>query len=1364
MTDCPTPEELRRLLEGPDGPEPEAFAAHLERCPACQEALERLTGGPRPDPAVPDGLLPTFVGEVAFLLRLEQALHPSTGLPDTSGEGAGQGPPPPEAVGGYEVVGELGRGGMGVVYKAWQARLRRVVALKMLTAGAGASAEGRGRLQTEAEALARLRHPHIVQVHEVGEQDGRLFLVLEYADRGSLAQRLAGAPLPPPAAARLVETLARAVQAAHAVGVVHRDLKPGNILLTSDGGLPSDPAGAADALAGCVPKVADFGLAKMLVGGDGMLTRTGLVMGTPCYMAPEQADGRTNEVGPATDVYALGAILYECLTGRPPFKAADTEATLRQVREAEPVAPRLLNAQVTRDLETVCLKCLEKESHKRYATAGELADDLARFGRGEPVRARRVGRAGRLLRWARRRPALAAVYALLALVAVLGSLGGGALLLWQEAERLRKQEADAKTRIEEALRGEEKANQEAEAAKKKLDRLLDLRNVDLALHEWDSAHFDRGRQLLDRCSPARRGWEWRYVNRLLHRELFTQDCAAGAKVVAVNFDPRRAVALSPDARRLAGDMPSGTVRVWDAETGREIASLSGGTPDPFAFAFSPDGKRLAAAGREGTCVWEIETGTKVASFKARPGEGGGWGLAISPDGRRVARAEPDGTVRVREVQTGGEALVLKQPGEHGTSVAFSPDGKRIAAASHSGSWGKKYSAAVCVWDAETGQEVVRFDQEQPDPNGGGEMVVYGNLAFRPYSQQLACGGNAVRLFDLQTRRQIHSFRPAKAPSDNFFTVAYHPSGQCLAVGGDRDRVVRVLHENGREWFSFKVPTRVVAVAFEPAGQRLASADVNGGVHFWRFSSTREGRKFSHSTTDSAFSPDGKYLASTVRDAVRVCDLLTGAPVRVFRGHEGSVHSVCYSPDGKRLATAGEDTTVRIWDAASGRAVLTCRGHTTPVQRVAFSPDGRRLASAGFDTVRIWDAASGREEHVLKANWFFVCWSPDGRLLATGRPDGTLTLWDAARGAEYLVLKPASFRAVDFGPFGGSILGFHTAAFSPDGSLLAAAGITHDPDQSLKGVVTLFNIPTGEELRTLWAYESDVTGVAFSPDGERLALAGHRGGVQIWDVALGEPVVTLPALSAGAFNRVTYSPDGQWLAGVSMNSELVVWDGRPQEDSAGASPSPSTDTPGAPPDPYAAWLTCHVEEHPDDPQAYSARGARYVWVGEYRKALGDVETWAAQYRKALREFETSLLLAPDQADVCGSLARIYTTGPEPLRDAGKVLPLARRAVKLAPDQASYHNTLGVAYYRNGQPKKAVPELEASLKGGPGTPDASNLFFLALCHQRLGDPAKAKECYDRAVDWCEKHKDAPAQQRKELEECRAEAEAALRPTPR
>jgi serine/threonine-protein kinase len=313
-------------------------------------------------------------------------------------------------VGDYELLGRLGRGGMGVVYQARDHRLDRLVALKMILAGAHADPEELARFRAEAQAQARLQHPNIVQVYEVGEADGWPYFALEYVDGGSLEKRLAGLPQPARWAAGLVETLARAMHHAHQQGLVHRDLKPANVLLAADG----------------TPKVTDFGLAKRLQAEAGK-TPSGAVVGTPSYMAPEQTLSRPGAVGPAADVYALGAILYECLTGRPPFLAETALDTLVQLQGQEPVPPRRLQPKVPRDLDTICLKCLEKESARRYASALALADDLSRFQAGEPIRARPVGLAGRLGRWARRQPVVAGLAAAL----VLALVGGFAAVAWQ---------------------------------------------------------------------------------------------------------------------------------------------------------------------------------------------------------------------------------------------------------------------------------------------------------------------------------------------------------------------------------------------------------------------------------------------------------------------------------------------------------------------------------------------------------------------------------------------------------------------------------------------------------------------------------------------------------------------------------------------------------------------------------------------------------------------------------------------------------------------------------------------------------------------------------------------------------------------
>jgi hypothetical protein len=374
----------------------------------------RCRGGEAPTPAE---YRHRFPEHTALIQNAFRAAGPPAGSPHTQ-TARSDTPPPPEptrsggaaswpTIPGYEILGELGRGGMGVVYRARQTRLDRLVALKMIRGGARANAEELARFRTEAALQARVQHAHIVEIFEIGETAEGPYFALELVDGPSLNKRLSGTPQPAADAARLVETLARAVHHAHEKGLVHRDLKPANILLTTDG----------------TPKVGDFGLARRLE-GDGGQTQSGAVVGTPSYMAPEQARGRLEAIGPATDVYALGAILYELLTGRPPFLGANALDTVLQVRHQEPVPPRRLLASIARDLETICLKCLHKEPARRYATAANLAEDLRRFRAGEPIVARPVGRVERGLKRARRRPTAAALAGVLLALLAGGAVGG----------------------------------------------------------------------------------------------------------------------------------------------------------------------------------------------------------------------------------------------------------------------------------------------------------------------------------------------------------------------------------------------------------------------------------------------------------------------------------------------------------------------------------------------------------------------------------------------------------------------------------------------------------------------------------------------------------------------------------------------------------------------------------------------------------------------------------------------------------------------------------------------------------------------------------------------------------------------------
>ncbi|HZY83641.1 MAG TPA: serine/threonine-protein kinase, partial [Gemmataceae bacterium] len=533
--ECLTDAELVALHLG-DLPEAELAraAAHLETCRRCEEAAGALDG--LSDPTLAAYRQSALAGPV----------------PDAEAL--------PESVGDYEILGEVGRGGMGVVYKARHRRLGRVVALKMLLGGYFADRAQRQRFRTEAEAVARLQHPGIVQLFEVGEHDvgagpPRPYFTLEYVEGGSLDRRLAGRPLPPPQAAAWLDQLARAVHYAHERGIIHRDLKPSNVLLTDDGR----------------PKVCDFGVAKLLTGSD-CQTASGMILGTAEYMAPEQAEGKGTP-GPASDVYALGVILYEMLAGRPPFKGPTPLDTLAQHRTQEPVPVRRLQPSVSRDLETICLKCLEKEPGRRYPLALELAEDLRRFLDQRPVKARGVSAAGRLGRWARRNRGVAAALGVIALLLIGAAVASSLAAL--RFERL-ADEADRRGAAERRQRY--RANMAATAM------ALQVSNTGAA------------RRALAAAPEEYRGWEWLHFNSHLldgARAVLRMPGARDAATFRPGGATRPALAFSPDGKRIAAaSLERGTV-VWDTATGREAAVLPGQGHDVRDMAFGPDGHLLA---------------------------------------------------------------------------------------------------------------------------------------------------------------------------------------------------------------------------------------------------------------------------------------------------------------------------------------------------------------------------------------------------------------------------------------------------------------------------------------------------------------------------------------------------------------------------------------------------------------------------------------------------------------------------------------------------------------------------------------------------------------------------------------------------
>jgi len=624
----------------------------------------------------------------------------------------------PDRVAGYEVLEELGRGAMGVVYKARQARLGRLVALKMILDGTMASPEQRARFCTEAEAVARLNHPHIVHIHEIGEHDGRPFFSMEYIGGGSLAQRLNGTPMPPREAARLAEHLARAVQHAHQQGIVHRDLKPANILLANikidqlSGTLPLSSLSVASTQGGAevrthdhqtsagpatayLPKITDFGLAKKLDRTEGP-TGTGAVLGTPSYMAPEQARGENKDIGPAADIWALGATLYELLTGRPPFRGATVVETLLQVSLDEPVPPRQCQPALPRDLETICLKCLAKNPRRRYSSAEALGDDLHRFLEGLPIQARLVGSVERMVKWARRRPAAAGLIALglLLLVALPGASLGLAGYEYRQRLLTLPQPAQAELQAERVhtLALSPDHTRLAASLDKNQVQLFDARTgqaLGPALqHPSGTPCLALGpdnKTLVTACYDRQvRVWDAE-SGKLVHPKPWSH----GSEVDVV--------ALSADGKLAVSGCRDGKAQVWDVTTGKAVGPALGCGGEVTAAAFSPDGKFLVLGDLAFQVrSWRVDDGQprgRPIRLAGRP-----TALAVSRDGRRVlVGTTGDNVARLVDVETGQPVgpLLLHKDGV--LKVAFSPDEQMVATGSAS------RDGTARLWDTVTGK-------------------------------------------------------------------------------------------------------------------------------------------------------------------------------------------------------------------------------------------------------------------------------------------------------------------------------------------------------------------------------------------------------------------------------------------------------------------------------------------------------------------------------------------------------------------------------------------------------------------------------------------------------------------------------------
>jgi WD40 repeat protein/predicted Ser/Thr protein kinase len=1022
-------------------------------------------------------------------------MHPETTQPANEAVAA-----PPGVIryfGDYELIEEVARGGMGVVFKARQVSLNRTVAVKMILAGALAGEGEVRRFRREAEAAANLDHPAIVPIYEVGEHQGQHFFSMGYVEGPSLAQKLAAGPLPEAAAIELLVRVAEAVQAAHERGILHRDLKPGNVLLDGQGR----------------PRVTDFGLARPLRGGSD-LTDTGQVLGTPSYMPPEQARGQA-ELGPEADVYGLGAILYVVLTGRPPFQAASPLETVRQVLDQDPVAPRALNPALGRDLETICLKALDKEPARRYASARSFAEDLQRYLRGEPIRARRASTWERGLKWARRRPALAALSAVAALAA-LCAVGLAVAARYNALLRI-------------ALQSESHLRTRAEQRELDSARYWYAADVNLAHRYWRDARVDRARALLERQRPESigreiRGFEWWYLWRQCHQEAQrtppfggepTGLAAAGGDLVAALVADEAGSPGGKQGRLVSIDPRTGTLR----RTLRSSARLT-------QVVLAPGGTTWA--GLEGPDIVMGDFGGGSPRV-VRANAGNPNLVALSPDGRWLLASTDLGGDQVIDTRSGEVCSTL--PDDRSALVAAFDDGGTLVIAGvpqGRGDFVSDTTAPVVlrVWDVASSSK--RADLAT-------RLQYVGALAFARGGSTLVAGGwrySGSGLIEVWDAAREVLKREITGHADAVTALAVAPDGATLASGaGDRTVKLWQLAEGDRTWITW--PGRLkatyrghalspVALAFAADGRTLASADDSGTVLFWDAGSDPECQRLGEHPWRIGtvlYTPDGSRVVAVDNSDIAVYEAATGRRLERFPAGDW-VFAAALTPDGKTLAVGGRAGLIRLFDLAARRAIvdLSPGDGTEWVTALALAPDGQTLTVARASSVQLWDLASRRLKGTLPVIAESLAYSPDGHLLATSSHGGRVQFWDTSTGATHATL--AASGPVIFAPDGRTCVTRSASgheivvwdlnsrqavrtmpspgiplAISPDGRTLVSCEDAH---------LVLYQMATGQELLTLTGLSYGAASAAFSPDGSVLATGGgsrdENDGVVLWKAA------------------------------------------------------------------------------------------------------------------------------------------------------------------------------------------------------------------------------------------------------------------------